>query len=425
MITPLSARGRYAVLAAAFGALLFDGFELGLMPLASLSVTQDLLGSTYTPAAGGDWFARYTAALMLGAAIGGIVLGSWGDRIGRTRAMAISILFYSIFAGMGAFAQNQWQMLALRFIVGLGVGGVWPNAVALVSECWPDKAKPIVAGLMGAAINSGILLLSQIAQRWDVTPDSWRWLFHVAAAPALLGLLVLFFLPESPSWLAARQQQASKKAAAPLRELFQPALIRITLVGIMLGSVPLIGAWAASKWMIPWADKVGGDTHLGYKAMTQGWWAFGAILGSIAGAHIAAKLGRRRSYLLISIGSFALTLAMFQLTAPLQKSFFPIVFAQGFVATLFFGWLPLYLPQLFPTHVRATGSGISYNVGRFATAAGVLAAGGIFHLLGGSYPSVGTAAAFVYAFGILAIWLVPDSIGQADPVHLARKPAGK
>ena len=416
MIKSLSTPARYAVLAAAFGGLLFDGFELGLMPLASLSVTQDFLGASYTPTAGGDWFARYTAALMFGAAIGGIFLGSLGDRIGRTRAMAVSILFYAVFAGLGAYAQTQWQMLALRFIVGLGVGGVWPNAVALVSECWPDRAKPTVAGLMGAAINAGILMLSQIAQRWDVTPDSWRWLFHVAAAPAILGLLVLFFLPESPSWLAARQQQkAKKRTAAPLKELFQPPLIRITLIGIMLGSIPLIGAWAASKWMIPWADKIGGATHVDYKAMTQGWWALGAIIGSMAGAQIASKLGRRRSYVLISIGSFFLTIAMFQFTAPLRPSFFPIVFMQGLVATLFFGWLPLYLPQLFPIHVRATGSGISYNVGRFATAAGVLAAGGIFHLLGGSYSAIGSAAACIYAFGILAIWLVPDRAGSAEP----------
>lgn len=415
MIKPLSAPARYAVLAAAFGALLFDGFELGLMPLASLSVTKDLLGAAYTPVAGGEWFARYTAALMFGAALGGILLGALGDKIGRTRAMAVSILFYALFAGMGAWVTNQWQMLALRFVVGLGVGGVWPNAVALVSECWPDRAKPTVAGLMGAAINSGILLLSQIAQQWRVTPDSWRWLFHVAAFPAALGLLVLFFLPESPNWLASRQQQQGKqKRSTPLRELFQPHLIRITLTGILLGSIPLVGAWAASKWMIPWADKIGGQTHIGYKAITQGWWAIGAIIGSMAGAQIANLLGRRRSYLLISIGSFLLTLAMFNLTAPLKPSFFPIVFAQGFVATLFFGWLPLYLPQLFPTEVRATGSGISYNVGRFATAGGVLVAGAIFHLLGGSYSAVGTAAAFIYAFGILAIWLVPDSVGAGS-----------
>ena len=411
----LSAGARLAVLAAAFGALLFDGFELGLMPLASLSVSRDLLGANYTATLGGDWFARFTAALMLGAAIGGIFLGSLGDRIGRARAMGVSILFYSIFAGAGAWVRTQEQMLLLRFLVGLGVGGVWPNAVALVAEAWPDKSRPLVAGLMGAAINSGILLLSQLAQLWPVTPDTWRWLFKLAAAPAVLGIAVLTLLPESPTWLATRaagSTQPGDKRAQPLRELFRPPLLRLTLIGIMLGSIPLVGAWAASKWMIPWADKIGGAVQADYKAMTQGWWAAGAIIGSLAGAQVAHFAGRRLSYFLISLGSFALTFAMFQFTAPLRPSFFPVVFAQGLVATLFFGWLPLYLPELFPTRVRATGSGISYNVGRFATAAGVLIAGAIFTALGGSYPAVGAVAAFIYGLGIFVIWFAPDTANQ-------------
>ena len=400
---------RLFVLCAAFAGLLFDGFELGLMPLASLSVSRDLLGAAYTPTLGGDWFARFTAALMLGAAIGGILLGSLGDRIGRARAMGVSIVFYSVFAGLGAWAQTQEQMLVLRFLVGLGVGGVWPNAVALVAECWPDKARPAVAGVMGAAINAGILMLSQIAQIWSVTENSWRWLFTLAAAPAVLGLVVLTSLPESPAWLASRAKRADSGREMPVRELLRPPLVRITLIGIMLGSIPLVGAWAASKWMIPWADQIGGAAQPDYKAMTQGWWALGATLGSLAGGQIASVLGRRRSYFLISVGSMVLTIAMFQLTAPLRPSFFPIVCAQGFVATLFFGWLPLYLPELFPIHVRAAGSGISYNVGRFLTAAGVLTAGLLFTALGGSYAAVGTAAALIYGLGMVAIWWAPDT----------------
>jgi MFS transporter, SHS family, sialic acid transporter len=407
--SPLRRRTRILVLCAAFAGLLFDGFELGLMPLASLSVSRDLLAATYSPTLGGDWFARFTAALMLGAACGGILLGSLGDRIGRARAMGISIAFYSLFAGLGAWVQTQEQMLVLRFLVGLGVGGVWPNAVALVAECWPDKARPAVAGVMGAAINAGILMLSQIAQIWSVTDHSWRWLFQLAAAPAILGLLVLAFLPESPAWLDSRAKGAKIKRETPLSELFRPPLVKITLIGITLGSIPLIGAWAASKWMIPWADQVGGLAQPDYKAMTQGWWALGATVGSLAGGQIASVFGRRRSYFLISLGSMLLTMAMFQLTAPLRPSFFPIVLAQGFVATLFFGWLPLYLPELFPTHVRAAGSGISYNVGRFATAAGVLTAGVLFTALGGSYASVGTAAALIYGLGMVAVWWAPDT----------------
>lgn len=475
MTTSLSRSSRYVVLFTAIGGLLFDGVELGLMPVASLSVSQSLLGDAFTPALGGDWFARFTAALMLGAAVGGIFLGSLGDRIGRTRALGVSVLFYSVFAGLGAFVKTQEQMLVLRFMVGLGVGGVWPNAVALAAECWPDKSRPIIAGLMGVALNGGILMLSQIARTWHITPESWRWIFQLAAAPAVLGLLALTVIPESPLWLAVRErrktagspaqmapsppwgdddvgihpsdpvriepvshrpisaQSSGERRGKPslcpqklcaisawfadreapgnnaLRELLSPPLLRLTLIGILIGSIPMVGAWAASKWMIPWADKVGGATEAGYKAITQGWWALGAVLGSFTGAQIAAWLGRRRAYAIISAATTILTSLMFLGTAPLQASFLPIVFAQGFVATLFFGWLPLYLPELFPTRVRAAGSGIAYNVGRFATALGVLAAGALFAAMGGSYPKVGATCGLIYLLGLIVIWWAPDT----------------
>ena len=397
---------RQAVLAAAFLGLLFDGVELGLMPIAALSVSKGLLGGAFTATAGGDWFARFTAALMLGAAVGGVALGNLGDRIGRTRAMGLSILFYSVFAAMGGWVQTVEQMLVLRFLVGLGVGGMWPNGMALVAECWPGASKPLVSGVMSAGLNMGILLLSQVARAWPITPDSWRWIFQFSGAPALLGVLVLVALPESPAWLKSRG--VAKKKPTPLRDLFAPGLVRVTLAAIVISSIPMVGAWAASKWMIPWADKVAGATNAEYKAATQGWWATGAALGSLLGAQLAGWMGRRRSYLLISVGASALTIAMFQLTAPLRPGFHAVVFAQGLVATLFFGWLALYLPELFPVAVRATGAGLAYNSGRFATAVGVMGAGVLFAALGGDYPQVGTICAGIYALGIVAIWLVKE-----------------
>jgi len=312
---------------------------------------------------------------------------------------------------MGAWVQTQEQMLVLRFLVGLGVGGLWPNGIALVSESWSGASRPLVSGMMMAGLNVGILALSQCARVWPITPESWRWLFHLAGLPALLGVIVLIALPESPQWLAARA--ATKKPTPPLRALFQPGLIRITLTAIMLSCIPMIGAWAASKWMIPWADKVAGASNAGYKAATQGWWALGATLGSFMGAQLAARLGRRLSYFLISIATTVLTIAMFQITAPLQSGFHAVVFAQGLVATLFFGWLALYLPEIFPVQVRATGSGLAYNSGRFATAIGVLLAGLLFTALGGDYPRVGTWCAMIDALGIFAIWFAPDTSPQA------------
>lgn len=435
---PLGRAARWAVLLAAFTGLIFDGIELGLMPVASLSVSKSLLGDQFTKTLAGDWFARFTASLMLGAAVGGIVLGDLGDRIGRSRAMGLSVLFYSIFAGLGGLVQTQEQMLVLRFFVGLGVGGMWPNSVVLVSECWPNASRPVVAGVMGSGIGIGIVLLSLLGWCWPITPDSWRWLFKLAAVPAVLGILVLVALPESPKWLASRGRRKTAGGAAvpaaaagicqaapqelpgpqgagpgpgfsPVCELLRPPLLRLTLVGVVLASIPLVAAWAASKWMIPWADDVASGAYPNYKSIVQFCWALGSAIGSFVGAQIAGFLGRRRSYFLISLGTTALTIAMFQLTAPLEPAFLPVVFAQGFVSTLFFGWLPLYLPELFPTRVRATGSGVAMNTGRFATAVGVFISGALFAALGGSYPLVGAFGALIYALGMIAIWFAPDT----------------
>jgi MFS family permease len=401
----LSPPGRVAVLAAAFLGLVFDGFELGLMPVASLSVTKSLLGESYTPAAGGDWFARYTAALMLGAAIGGMVLGRLGDRFGRSRGLGASILLYSLGAAAGGFVSSQWQLLALRFLVGLGVGGVWPNGIALVAESWPVASKATVSGVMAAGINVGIIILSQCGRIWPITADSWRWLFQIAGLPAVLGVAVLTLLPESPQWLASRAAAAAG-GPPPRPALFGPRLRRTTLAAILIASIPMVGAWSASKWMIPWADAVAGPSDTTYKAVTQGWWATGSLAGSFLGALLAGWLGRRASYLAISIGATAATLAMFNLTAPLEPWFQQVVCLQGFVSTLFFGWLAVYLPAIFPLEVRAAASGLAYNAGRFVTAAGVLAAGGLFAALGGDYVRIGTLTSLVYTLGAVAIWLV-------------------
>ncbi len=407
----ISKAGRIAVVAAAFLGWLCAGVQLGLMPLASLSVTRGLLGPAFDNALAGVWFARYTAALMLGAAIGGIWLGGLGDRIGRARAMACSILCYSVFGGAGFFVTNQDQLLALRFLAGLGIGGMWPNGVALVAEVWSDVSRPLLAGLIGTAANLGVLVMSQLGTFWKVTPESWRGLMLAGAAPALLGLAIWCFLPESPRWLATR---GAEQAAAdvPLRVLFRPPLRRRTLIGICLGAIPLIGAWGASKWLIPWADHIGGAALPGYKATTQAFWAGGAALGSFVGGHVANLLGRRLAYFLISLGSVVITCGLFVWMRPLEPWFLQVVFVQGFISTLFFGWLPLYLPELFPTRVRATGAGVSYNFGRFASAAGVLGAGALMTLFGGDYAKVGAITSLVYALGMIVICFAPDTTGK-------------
>jgi MFS family permease len=403
---------KWLVLAAGVLGWLFAGSQLGLMPFAALTISKSLMGSTFTPAAAGSWFAGYSAATMLGAAIGGIVFGSLGDRYGRAKGLAWSMLFYTVFGLAGYFAQTQVQLIVLRFFVGLGVGGTWPNGVSLLAEFWTDVSRPVLAGLMGAAANLGILLLSLVGKWYVVTPETWRPMMLITGSPIVLALLALWLVPESPKWLQSRNADKSAAPAFPLRELLRPPLLRVTLLGICLGGIPLLGAWASSKWMLPWADQIGGASNPGYKAITLMYWSIGATLGGLTGGYIGQLLGRRLSYGAISMCACGMNLLIYNLLRPLDAAFLPAVFVQGLISTMFFGWLPLYLPEIFPTRVRATGTGISYNSGRFLTAAGVMAAGVLIQAFDGDYAKVGSITGLVYALGVVVIWLAPETKGK-------------
>lgn len=407
--TPVSSRyARYAAVIVAFLGWMCAGVQMGTLPIASLSISQDLMGAAYDAKAAARWFSYYTAALSLGAAIGGIGLGWLGDRIGRAKGMAASILCYTVFAGLCYFVRTQEELLVLRFLAGLGIGGMWPNGVSLVAEVWPDVSRPFLAGVMGTSANLGMFIISQIGLHWLITPDSWRWLLLVSATPAVVGLAAFWIVPESAKWLATRDQ-AAHRTATPMRELFQPPLLRVTIAGILLASIPLIAAWSAGRWLTPWADYEAGRIDPGYKARTQAYWAFGATIGSFLGGQLANWLGRRLAYFLISLCSMVLTCGIFLLLKPREPLFLPLVFIQGLVATLFFGWLPLCLPELFPTRVRASGAGMSYNFGRFFVAIGVLFAGALTEFFGGDFAKAGAIMGSIYGLGMLVIWLAPDT----------------
>jgi MFS family permease len=415
-----STHARRLILLAAFLGWLCAGLEMGLGPLVARPAIRDLLFrvegqpthslSQAEEAQVGAWFAWYLCAFLLGGAVGGLLFGRLGDRHGRVRALGWSILFFSLFTGASWWVRTPEQWLLLRFLASLGIGGAWPAGVALVSEAWPDAARPTLAGAMGTAANVGILLMALLGQCLQVTPDSWRWLMLIGTAPVLLGVAVLLWLPESPRWLAERAAggPSTPGEARPLGEVFRPPLVGRTLLGILLGTIPLLGAWSSGKWLIPWADREGVDA-----ALTQATWAVGAVLGSAAGGWLASLFGRRATYFAVSLLTLALNLAIYRLLRPGEATFLPAVFLVGLVATVFFGWLPLYLPELFPTRVRATGSGVTYNFGRFVSAAGVLGAGGLMTLFEGDYARVGEVTACVYALGMVAILFAPDTSKSA------------
>ena len=195
-------RHQWLVLAAAFLGWMFDGVEIGLFPLVCRPALQELLKDTGDSDVG-RWTGFIVACFLLGAAAGGVLFGWLGDKIGRMRAMSLSILVYSLFTGAGYFAQQAWHLGVFRFIASLGMGGEWAVAVALVVECWPERHRPRLAGAIGAASNFGFLFIGMVAWMYPVMSGSWRWLMLVGATPAVLALFVTAMVPESERWKTA------------------------------------------------------------------------------------------------------------------------------------------------------------------------------------------------------------------------------
>jgi len=231
--------------------------------------------------------------------------------------------------------------------------------------------------------------------------------------PVVLALLVFLLVPESPRWIADRAARLRGDHPAlirsPVLEVFRPPLIWLTLIGIVLGTVPLIGGWGSANWAVFWADQVGGQDDPWLKGYTQLWRSIGSVPGSLLAGWLATLVGRRRCYLLISLGSLVAAQYLFRLSSPGYGQFMVLVVVLGVFNGLYFGWLPLFLPELFPTHARSTGAGVSYNFGRILTAVAVLATGALISHFGGRYGQIGTITSFIFAVGMFVILLAPDT----------------
>ncbi len=445
----LTSLQKVTVLVAAFLGWMFAGLQIALFVLIHRPAMLSLMdgGSRgrdpFSERSIAEWFAWYQAAFLLGAALGGWIFGVLGDRQGRTRSLAMSILFYSLFTGMCYFADTPGELLVWRFLACLGIGGAWPNTVALVAEAWPGVSRPFLAGVLGTAANVGQVAMGLLGLMIAVTPDHWRWTFVAGAAPSLVGLWCLFAVPESVRWRNARCSGAAQ-SEHPLRELFRPPLRSRTMMGILLGAVPVIGTAANAQWIVPWSDQFQGKQQSAQavslrtdpreggdapevrkqrsaadpksKARTMMSRSGGAVIGSLLGGLLATLLGRRVTYFLVSLLTLSASSWIFGWLNPGHPWFLWASFGFGLVGTIYFGWLPLYLPELFPTRVRASGTGIAFNTGRTVAAVVVLGTGLIVQWFGGDYARIGWWTGMIYAAGMVIILFAPrtDASGLQD-----------
>ena len=401
------------VLTAAVLGWLFDGFEMGLFPIVARPALQSMVADQAAiDSFVGQWMGIVTALFLLGAAAGGLVFGWLGDRVGRVKAMSISILTYSVFTALGYFAQESWHLGVFRFLAALGMGGEWSLGVALVMECWPERLRPLMAGIIGAAANCGFLLVGWVARIKEVTPDSWRWMWLVGGLPALLVFLIRLFVPESERW---KQSVKQTKNHRPLREIFSPELIRNTGLAIAFSSIALIGTWGSVQWIPVWIDQLVGTTQPTAKADAGMIAALGAIVGCLAGPLIGGRIGRRPAYFGICTCALLFAGVLFRLPSEFNLTMKLFIFLTGGAASAFYGWFPLYLPELFPTRSRATGQGVAYNSGRIFAAIGALAGGQLVAAFDGDYAKMGTVITLIYLVGMVLIWFAPETKGKPLP----------
>jgi MFS family permease len=412
-----SSRQMALVLAAAFLGWMFDGLEMGIFPqiarpaltqLLAREAAQRTLSAVQLEDLNKWWYQIITAMFLFGAAFGGLVFGWLGDKIGRVKAMAASILVYSAFTGLLYLAQSPTHIAALRFIAAIGMGGEWALGVALVMEVWDARYRPILAGLIGAASNVGFVIVGIIGAAVKIDQSNWRYVAVVGAAPALLTFIIQIFVPESHKW------QEAKKAAQtdrPLAQLFGESNLAIAaLLAIVFASIALLGTWGAVQTIPAWVGGMvaKGSRAPGYVQMASG---LGAIIGCLIAPLLAAALNRRAAYFLLCLGSLVSCQYLFRAFDTYDARLVVMSFVVGGATAAFYGWLPLYLPELFPTRVRATAQGIAFNFGRILAGVGAIWGGTI----GGSYAKMGAIVSMVYILGMALIWLAPETKGRPLP----------
>lgn len=363
----------------------------------------------------GRWFAWFQASMLFGGASGGLLFGWLGDRFGRRRGLTVSILMSSIMAIICYFTQTPSQLCVCWFLSCLGLGGMWPNGVAIISESWSGISRSTVSGVMGAAANVGILLMSTIAKfpAFEVTYENWRQILFFAGSPLVLGIIAVFLLPESPRWLKLHRRSERSEADAAtvvkpagMSEIFRGALLPITLMTIVLATVPTMGGWGTANWMVPWAGKLGSPNLpaqvIQYRSLT-------GIVGSMIGGWLAVRYGRRLIYFLTSFGCLCSAQITFWFVLPTDAAFLPLVATLGFFSGIYFGWLPQCMPEFFPTRNRSAGAGVSFNFGRIFTAVTVFTVGSFMALFKGDYALIGRITSLVFLVGMIVIWFAPIS----------------
>jgi SHS family sialic acid transporter-like MFS transporter len=404
---------RWLALTAAMLAWGFDGLEQNIYSIMTRAALKDLLGGHIAgpiDATVGKWFGLSMAMWLWGAAVGGVLFGRLGDRFGRVRGLLLSVTTYAAFTGLSALSAQPLHLIACRFVGAMGLGGTWPLCVALVVETWPENRRAVLAGLIGAASNIGFFLAATYARIMIGYGFTWRWVIGMGFFIGVASLPVIAFVPEPTKWKRSRQQ----KQRSSLGDLFTPTYLRSTIVGSLLSTVALLGTWGSFLWLATYADQLAEGTVFQRqgKAVISQWQSTGQILGGFLGGVVAGWLGNKRSWCLLCVGAWVTVVGLFGLNTVFSMRLAYMASLAGLFVTGFFGWLPKFLPELYPTRIRASGQGFCYNIGRVLAGLGVLGTGELVRMFHGDYRIGAMTMATIYLFGLVVIAFAPNTGGR-------------
>jgi MFS family permease len=412
---------------------IFDGYETYTLILVAVPALHVLLSARQLPSLA--FFQGLAIGLtLLGWAFGGIIWGVITDYIGRRRAMLYSIAMYAVFTGITAFSQTWWQLILFRFITGLGLGAEWATGASLVSERFPVQARAKAACLLQSGFGVGFLLSAVIwALVGPTGPQAWRWMFVIGSLPALLSLLFMArHVPESDRWehvqhrrRAARQKRAAGHALSDdehqltqltIANVFHSAWGRRTWIGIAISFSFTCGGYAVSTWIPAFAAGLAAAHHLNpvaFASLAAIYYNGAGILGYNAYGFLADAWGRRPVTAAYFILSCLLSVVLFKVQVPLGTLLF-LAFVNGFFSIGVASVFPVLLPELFPTHMRATASAFIFNVSRFVAFLGPLTAGSLIVLFHGIAP-VASVISLIFLVGAVAVWFLPETRGLPLP----------
>jgi MFS family permease len=374
---------------------LFDGLDMHLYILVAAPFVAELLGiSNQKDPQVGFYSSWIQAAFLIGWALGGGFFGRIADRLGRSRALMLTILTYAIFTGLSFFAQTWWQLLIFRFLAALGIGGEWA-----VGETWPRRWRPWMAAVLQTGVNLGVMLAALANFFLALADIPNRYVFLVGVLPALLVLWIRRAVPEPEEWQGAKlaaegktpsysPEQGDKVATVggisnpthnvepTFLDLFRGSIRRTTVLTLLVCSLTLTAHWAFLFWYLQhlrnhsdlsdWSDSA--KSQLVSKVV---WLVIGAsIVGNFLAAILARWLKYRKAIACLCLAYFASMTATYGMSLNSRElcyGYIGIGLCQGL-----FALFTMYMPPLFPTLLRTTGAGFCYNFGRIAAGLGTV-----------------------------------------------------